>query len=87
MRKLLAIIPFTALLLAGCSYQEVVKVRKCVQIVGEKYYERKVFALSGPTYHYYVLADGREIRDSSTEAIEGRDAFGNICTTEYKPKK
>lgn len=82
MRKLLAIIPFAALVLAGCGYQEVNRMMKCAKVVDIKYYEVSFLGIPLGTAHYLVLADGREI-DSQT-AMRGRDGFGNICTTEYK---
>lgn len=84
MRKLLAIIPFAALMLASCSPQEVVPENKCVKIVGIKYYKVGLF---GRIEAYFVLADGSERKIGSYKALDGMNSRGDICTTEYKPKK
>ncbi|MFY9461800.1 MAG: hypothetical protein WAP51_01190 [Candidatus Sungiibacteriota bacterium] len=84
MRKLFAIIPLAALLLAGCVYHEMVKVEKCVKVAYTKYYQ---WGLFGRVYEYVVLADGREVFRDSREYIQGADHSRYFCTTEYKPKK
>ena len=89
MRRLLAIIPFAALVLAGCSYQEkveVVAVEKCSNVMGEKYY-REGGIRGGRVVHYFVFDDGREIPSINVRYADGYNAaLRMFCQTEFVPK-
>lgn len=87
MQRLLTVIPLVVLLLAGCGKQEMAKVEKCVKIVEMTYYQTTFLGIPMSSSSYWVLADGRKIRVDSEVGMWGRDGKGNICTTEFQPKK